>query len=68
MNEVLTSIRLPQELLDRIEALVPVVAADPVFAAFGRVGRSSVLRLSLVRGVESLEKRYKAKSRPRIEK
>lgn len=42
-------------LLDRVEALVPVLADDPAFAAW-RINKSSVLRLALQEGLARLEK------------
>lgn len=53
-----TPLRLTPELLARAEALVPVLSNVPSVASFGRVTRSTVLRLALYMGLEDLEKAY----------
>ena len=55
---VMIPLRLPPELVQRAEGLVPLVAMDPKVAAIGRVTRSSVLRMALVKGLASLERQY----------
>lgn len=51
-------------MLDRLDALVPVIAADSDAATLlGGVSRSSVTRLALVEGVRVLERRYQAGQR-----
>lgn len=55
MARKLTSIKLDEELLERSEALVPFVKSMPAVAAGGEVTRSTVIRLALMRGLESLE-------------
>jgi hypothetical protein len=65
---VLTPLRLPPDLVEWADRLVPLVANDPKVAAIGRVTRSSVIRMALVRGLETLESQYapkKAKGRGR---
>lgn len=59
-RSILTPLRLPPDLVEWADRLVPLVAADPKMAAVGRVTRSSVLRLALVKGLESLEWQYSA--------
>jgi predicted DNA-binding protein len=54
MNEEQVSIRLPAELLGRLEKLARRLAADPLRGALG-VTRAAVLRLALTRGIEILE-------------
>lgn len=58
----LLSLRLPADLLDRLDALVPAVDKDSelvaVASAQGAASRSLVLRLALVEGVKVLESRY----------
>jgi len=51
-------VRLPSETMERLAALVPRVAADPAARAWGRVTRSTVLRLALEDGLSTLEARY----------
>jgi hypothetical protein len=52
---ITTSLRLARELLDRADALVPHLGAHGQALASGQVVRSDVLRIALVRGLESLE-------------
>jgi len=60
---VLTPLRLPPELLEAAEKMLPLVAADPQVAAVGRVTRSSVLRLALAKGLESMQYKYAPKNK-----
>lgn len=55
--DVPTSLRLPAELLARVDALAELLAADPRLSAAvgGRVSRSAILRVALERGVAALE-------------
>jgi hypothetical protein len=48
----MTSLRLPQGLLDRADALIPLLASA---SASGTHARSDILRLALSRGLELLE-------------
>jgi hypothetical protein len=51
---------LPADLLQRIDALVPLVAGDTDIATLlGGVTRSAVVRYALLEGVKVLEKRYR---------
>ncbi len=54
-----TALRLSQALLDRAEALAPLLAADPERAGTGSVNRSDVLRLALTKGLTVLERQYR---------
>src|SRR5919109_437958 len=54
-----TQLRLPRELLERAEALVPVLAEDPEVRALGRMTKTAVLRLAVLHGLEALGKRYR---------
>ena len=51
------SLRIPEAMLDRAEALVPLLADDPELAMVlgGKVTRSTVLRVALLRGIKALE-------------
>ena len=62
-QKVMTPLRLPQELLDWADRLLPQVAADPKLAAVGRITRSAVLRMALVKGLESMEYTYAPKKK-----
>jgi len=52
---VLVTLRLPQSLVDRADALTDALARDEEALLLGRVSRSIVLRLALLRGLEVLE-------------
>lgn len=53
----LTAVRLADDMLERLDALVPVLAATPEGAA-GNVSRSYVLRRALAIGLDALEEQY----------
>ncbi len=57
MNEKLITVRLPAELLDRADELVPVLQEIEDFSVM-RMTRSTVIRLALVRGLAVLEEDY----------
>jgi hypothetical protein len=58
LNEHPITLRLPEKLLERVEELVPYVAADLEFASMGRVSRSQVLRIAVFQGLNVLRHRY----------
>jgi hypothetical protein len=59
LSESPVTIRLPAELLERVDALVPKVAADSdVATMLGGVSKSGVIRYALLEGVKVLEKRH----------
>lgn len=58
LQDVHVAFRLPQSLVDRLDALALAAVKDPTFAATGRAGRSAMIRLALVHGVEALERKY----------
>ena len=49
------NIRLPQSLLDRADALVPVAGQAPELATQTTITRADVLRLAVLRGLAALE-------------
>lgn len=49
------TIRLPQELLDRAERLIPLLESHGPLAAT-RVSKAVVIRLALMRGLDELER------------
>ncbi len=57
-SETPTTIRLPAEVLARAEDLVEVLQADPEAIKWGRISRSTVLRLAVVEGLKVLERRH----------
>jgi hypothetical protein len=60
LSESPVTLRLPAELLKRIDALVPQVAADSdVATMLGGVSRSAVIRYALLEGVKALERRHR---------
>lgn len=59
-NEKQLSLRLPVDLVDRVDAMVPVLSRLPIYQAF-RLERSTAFRIALIRGLEELEREYGAK-------
>ena len=53
-----TQLRLTQDLLERADALIEVMAADPEVRALGMPTRTAVLRLAIARGLRDLECQY----------
>jgi len=63
-----TQLRLTQDLLERADALIEIMAADPEVRALGMPTRTAVLRLAIARGLRNLEGQYQppgAASMPR---
>lgn len=60
VNEMQLSVRLPEDLLKRLEKMETKMAKNPELAAF-RVSRQSVLRLALMRGLDVLEAEHAEK-------
>jgi hypothetical protein len=62
MNPVTTptQLRLTHDLLERADALIAVMAADPEVRALGMPTRTAVLRLAIARGLQDLEHQYQA--------
>ena len=55
-----TQLRLTQDLLERADALIAIMAADPEVRALGMPTRTAVLRLAIARGLQALERQYQA--------
>ena len=55
----LLSIRVPADLIKRATRLTPKIGRDPAVATVGRVTRSTVIKLALMRGLDALEAEYK---------
>lgn len=49
------TVRLPDALVARLDALVPLLADEPELATKGTVTRSDALRLCVLRGLDVLE-------------
>jgi hypothetical protein len=47
--------RLPEDMLERIDSLVPQLARRPELRAWGRASRAAVMRLLLLKGLEVIE-------------
>ena len=60
-DNLITTLRLPQSLIDRADALIERLAEDEEALLLGRVSRSIVLRLAVLRGLEQLERQTAAK-------
>ncbi len=55
-NDVQIVLRLPQVIRDRADALIPLLESRQEIAALGKVTRSKVIRLALVKGLDALER------------
>jgi hypothetical protein len=62
ISEGQITVRLPQDLLDRIDGLIDPVSELPEYRAL-RITRSVVLRLALDSGLGALEARLGARKR-----
>ena len=54
-SSVILTLRIPQQLVDRCDALVAPLSQNEEALLLGRVSRSIVLRLAVLRGLEVLE-------------
>jgi len=54
-DSTIITLRLPQSLVDRADALIESLALDEEAVLLGRASRSIVLRLALLRGLEQIE-------------
>ena len=52
-------LRVQASIAKRADELRPRVARDPNLSAVGRISRSTVLKLALLRGLDVLEQEYK---------
>jgi hypothetical protein len=57
-SEVVVGLRLPREIVKEADALLPKLKRAE-FRAVGRVSRSLVLRLAIIRGLQELRKEYR---------
>jgi len=53
-----TQLRLTQDLLERADALIAIMAAAPEVRALSMPTRTAVLRLAIARGLRDLEHQY----------
>ena len=61
-DSTIITLRLPQSLVDRADALIDDLARDEEALLLGRVSRSIVLRLAVLRGLEQLEAQVSKKA------
>jgi hypothetical protein len=54
-DTTIITVRLPQSFVDRADALIDNLAKEEESLLLGRVSRSIVLRLAVLRGLEALE-------------
>lgn len=62
-DETPVSVRLPPKLLKRADALAAKLQKDPEVRMLGRVSRSAVLRLAVLKGLQVLEAEYSSKKK-----
>ena len=64
MNPIKTPMQLQliQDLLERADALIAVMAADLEVRALGMPTRAAVLRSAIARGLKDLERQYQPKT------
>ena len=55
----LVGLRVAPDILKRADKLLPKLAGDRTLATVGRITRSTVLKLALVRGLDVLEAEHK---------
>jgi hypothetical protein len=56
------SFRAPDDLIGRAEALIADVQGDPKYGQLQQINRSDVLRIAVLIGIESLERKYNKKN------
>lgn len=56
------SIRVPVELMDRLDAIVAQLGAHPTFGPLG-VSRNGMIRLALTKGLDVLQAEYDSKDK-----
>ena len=54
-DSMIVTLRLPKTLVERADALIPRLREDNQMIVVGRVSRSIVLRLAVLKGLEALE-------------
>jgi hypothetical protein len=61
----IVTLRLPKSLLQRADALIPALRSNSDIFVVGRLSRSVVLRLAVLRGLEAMEQETPARSSPK---
>jgi hypothetical protein len=65
-DTTIITVRLPQSFVDRADALIANLAKEEESLLLGRVSRSIVLRLAVLRGLEALEAQVARRSEARV--
>lgn len=59
-DSTIVTLRLPKSLVERADALIPQLREDEQMVVVGRVSRSIVLRLAVLKGLAALEEQVSA--------
>jgi len=66
-DATIITLRLPKSFVDRADSLIAQLAEDEEALLLGRVSRSIVLRLAVLRGLEALEAQVATRAEIRAE-
>jgi len=66
-DATIITLRLPKSFVDRADSLIAQLAEDEEALLLGRVSRSIVLRLAVLRGLEALEAQVATRAESRAE-
>jgi hypothetical protein len=66
-DATIITLRLPKSFVDRADGLIAQLAEDEEALLLGRVSRSIVLRLAVLRGLEALEGQVQTRAETRGE-
>jgi hypothetical protein len=62
-NSDYVSVRVPKNLLEEIKELIPTLAEDPVVKATGvKLSSAMAVRLTLLKGIDAIQKRGESKN------
>ena len=67
-DTTIITLRLPKSFVERADTLIAQLAQDEEALLLGRVSRSIVLRLAVLRGLEALESQVASRSEARSSK
>lgn len=68
MSDQTINVRLPAELLELAEEMIPLLQEDDQLRLAGRISRSSVIRLAVFRGMQELRKAYDPRKKGKAKK
>ena len=57
------TVRVPEDMVERADELMPALEQDDTLAVFGRVSRNAVFRLAFAKGLTVLEEEYRKPSK-----